>query len=146
MSNMDDLPASLGDLGKKYSNLPPLDFDTQSFVKQIVPQMPTIEIDEESTFAYQMQQQTNQIIEKSNEQIKLLGQQNEQLASNYQKLEGLYALKEKELEDAKQDAAKAKKSAKRATIYNIVMLIIALAAWLLPEPAEIIKVIGGWFS
>ena len=63
----------------------------------ILPQIPTVEIDEESTFAYQMQQQTNQIIEKSNEQIRLLNEHNEQLTSNYKKLEELYNLKAKEL-------------------------------------------------
>ena len=75
----------------------------------ILPQIPTVEIDEESTFAYQMQQQTNQIIEKSNEQIRLLNEHNEQLTSNYKKLEELYNLKAKELDEAKQDAKKAKR-------------------------------------
>lgn len=87
----------------------------------ILSQIPTVEIDEKSTFAYQMQQQTNQIIEKSNEQIRLLNEHNEQLTSNYKKLEELYNLKAKELEESKQEAEKAKK-------YNTKMLVIALVS------------------
>lgn len=92
----------------------------------IKPLSPMLDVDlaqyqprEEDTFVYQMQQQTNQIIEKSNEQIKLLNDQNKQLVSNYDKLEDLYKLKEKELEESKQEAEKAKK-------YNTKMLVIAL--------------------
>lgn len=110
-------------------NLPT--FDYSSIVKNIVP--PTIEIDEENTFAYQMQKQTDQILEKSNEQIKLLSEHNQQLAANYNRLEDLYKLKEKELIESKQEAKKAKR-------YNIIMLIIAIvsmlvavASWLLPN-------------
>ena len=123
MGALNETLAKLGDLAGKFANQPPLNLDTYSFAKNIVPQIPIVEmeIDEKSTFAYQMQQQTNQIIEKSNEQIKLLNQHNEQLASNYKKLEDLYALKEQELEDAKQDAKKAKR-------YNTTMLIVALVS------------------
>ena len=82
---------------------------------------PTFKIDEKSTAAYQVRQQTNQIIEKSNEQIRLLNEHNEQLTSNYKKLEELYNLKAKELEEAKQEAEKTKK-------YNTKMLVIALVS------------------
>lgn len=99
----------------------------------IVPQIPTVEIDEESTFAYQMQQQTNQIIEKSNEQIRLLNEHNEQLTSNYKKLEELYNLKAKELEEAKQDAKKAKRYNTAMMIITIISMLVAVAAWLLPN-------------
>ena len=99
----------------------------------ILPQIPTVEIDEESTFAYQMQQQTNQIIEKSNEQIQLLNEHNEQLTSNYKKLEELYNLKAKELDEAKQDAKKAKRYNMAMMIITIISMLVAVAAWLLPN-------------
>lgn len=99
----------------------------------ILPQIPTVEIDEESTFAYQMQQQTNQIIEKSNEQIRLLNEHNEQLMSNYKKLEELYNLKAKELEEAKKDAKKAKRYNTAMMIITIISMLVAVAAWLLPN-------------
>lgn len=83
--------------------------------------------------------------ERRNEELELTVEQNEQLKKNCELLEQLCSMKEQELQIAKQDAIKAKKVAKRATIYNIFMLIISLSAWLLPKPAEIIKVIGGWF-
>ena len=99
----------------------------------ILPQIPTVEIDEESTFAYQMQQQANQIIEKSNEQIRLLNEHNEQLTSNYKKLEELYNLKAKELDEAKQDAKKAKRYNTAMMIITIISMLVAVAAWLLPN-------------
>lgn len=99
----------------------------------IVPQISTVEIDEESTFAYQMQQQTNQIIEKSNEQIRLLNEHNEQLMSNYKKLEELYNLKAKELEEAKLDAKKAKRYNTAMMIITVISMLVAVAAWLLPN-------------
>lgn len=99
----------------------------------ILPQIPTVEIDEESTFAYQMQQQANQIIEKSNEQIRLLNEHNEQLTSNYKKLEELYNLKAKELDEAKRDAKKAKRYNTAMMIITIISMLVAVAAWLLPN-------------
>ena len=99
----------------------------------ILPQIPTVEIDEESTFAYQMQQQTNQIIEKSNEQIRLLNEHNEHLTSNYKKLEELYNLKAKELDEAKRDAKKAKRYNTAMMIITIISMLVAVAAWLLPN-------------
>ena len=119
MAEMNDALSKLADIARDFSTQPLIKVPDYSFVNNIVPQIPTVEIDEESTFAYQMQQQTNQIIEKSNEQIKLLNEHNEQLISNYNKLEDLYKLKEKELEESKQEAEKAKK-------YNTKMLVIAL--------------------
>ncbi len=99
----------------------------------ILSQIPTVEVDEKSTFAYQMQQQTNQIIEKSNEQIRLLNEHNEQLTSNYKKLEELYNLKAKELDEAKQDAKKAKRYNTAMMIITIISMLVAVAAWLLPN-------------
>lgn len=98
-----------------------------------------IEIDEENTFAYQMQQQTNQIIEKSNEQIKLLIEQNQYLESNYKKLEELYILKDKELQDAK-------KAEKQAKIYNIVMLILTIISMLITVADRVIPNASGGVS
>ena len=72
MAEMNDALSKLADIARDFSTQPLIKVPDYSFVNNIVPQIPTVEIDVESTFAYQMQQQTNQIIEKSNEQIKLL--------------------------------------------------------------------------
>ena len=92
-----------------------------------------MEVDEKDTFAYRIQQQINKIIEKSNEQNRLLCEQNERLDDNYKKLKELYKLKEKELQEAKRAERKAK-------IYNVIMLVlailsmfVAIASWLFPN-------------
>ena len=133
MGNINDTLAKLGDIAGKFANMPPIELDTYSFAKNIVPQIPVVEIDEESTFAYQMQQQTNQIIEKSNEQIALLVKQNEQLSNNYQKLEDLYRIKEQELTEAKTEAKKTKRYNTVMLIFTIISMLTATAAWLLPN-------------
>ena len=133
MAEMNDALSKLADIAKNFSTQPLIKVPDYSFVNNIVPQIPTVEIDEESTFAYQMQQQTNQIIEKSNEQIRLLNEHNEQLISNYKKLEDLYKLKEKELEEAKQEAKKSKRYNTIMMIISVVSMMIAAAAWLLPN-------------
>lgn len=99
-----------------------------------------MEVDEKDTFAYKMQQQINKIIEKSNEQNRLLCEQNERLDDNYKKLKELYKLKEKELQEAKRAERKAK-------IYNVIMLVltilsmlVAIASWLFPN------ILGGVIS
>ena len=133
MAEMNDALSKLADIARDFSTQPLIKVPDYSFVNNIVPQIPTVEIDEESTFAYQMQQQTNQIIEKSNEQIKLLNEHNEQLISNYKKLEDLYKLKEKELEEAKQEAKKSKRYNTIMMIISVASMMIAAAAWLLPN-------------
>lgn len=133
MAEMNDALSKLADIAKDFSTQPLIKVPDYSFVNNIVPQIPTVEIDEESTFAYQMQQQTNQIIEKSNEQIRLLNEHNEQLISNYKKLEDLYKLKEKELEEAKQEAKKSKRYNTIMMIISVASMMIAAAAWLLPN-------------
>ena len=92
-----------------------------------------MEVDEKDTFAYKIQQQINKIIEKSTEQNRLLCEQNERLDDNYKKLKELYKLKEKELQEAKRAERKAK-------IYNVIMLVlailsmfVAIASWLFPN-------------
>ena len=124
MAEMNDALSKLADIARDFSTQPLIKVPDYSFVNNIVPQIPTVEIDEENTFAYQMQQQTNQIIEKSNEKIKLLNEHNEQLISNYKKLEDLYKLKEKELEEAKQEAKKSKR-------YNTIMMIISVVSMMI---------------
>ena len=133
MAEMNDALSKLADIARDFSTQPLIKVPDYSFVNNIVPQIPKVEIDKESTFAYQMQQQTNQIIEKSNEQIKLLNEHNEQLISNYNKLEDLYKLKEKELEEAKQEAKKSKRYNTIMMIISVVSMMIAAAAWLLPN-------------
>lgn len=133
MAEMNDALSKLADIARDFSTQPLIKEPDYSVVNNIVPQIPTVEIDEKSTFKYQMQQQTNQIIEKSNEQIKLLNEHNEQLISNYKKLEDLYKLKEKELEEAKQEAKKSKRYNTIMMIISVVSMMIAAAAWLLPN-------------
>lgn len=133
MAENKDALSKLADFARDFSTQPLIKTPDYSFVNNIVPQIPTVEIDVESTFAYQIQQQTNQIIEKSNEQNKLINEQNEQLISNYNKLEELYKLKEKELEEAKQEAKKIKRFNIITLIISFVSMIIAVAAWLLPN-------------
>ena len=104
MADWKDSFAKFGEISSQFAEQ--LKFTPSSIsYADIVSQIPTVEIDEESTFAYQMQQ-INQIIEKSNEQTQLLNEHNKQLTSNYKKLEELYNLKAKELEEAKQDEKK----------------------------------------
>lgn len=132
MSDWKDSLAKFGEISSQFEEQ--LKFTPPSIsYADIVPQIPTVKIDEESTFAYQMQQQTNQIIEKSNEQIRLLNEHNEQLTSNYKKLEELYNLKAKELDEAKQDAKKAKRYNTAMMIITIISMLVAVAAWLLPN-------------
>lgn len=133
MVEKNDALSKLADIARSFSTQSLIKEPDYSFVNNIVPQIPTVEIDVENTFAYQMQQQTNQIIEKSNEQIKLLNEHNEQLISNYQKLEDLYKLKEKELDEAKQEAKKSKRYNTIMMIISVVSMMIAAAAWLLPN-------------
>lgn len=133
MAETNDVLSKLADIARDFSTQPLINVPDYSFMNNIVPQIATVEIDEESTFAYQMQQQTNQIIEKSNEQIKLLNEHNDQLVSNYKKLEDLYKLKEKELEEAKQEAKKSKRYNTIMMIISVVSMMIAVAAWLLPN-------------
>lgn len=133
MDNSNDALANLKNIVGKFTDMPALNLDTYSFAKDYVSSIPIVEIDEENTFAYQMQQQTNQIIEKSNEQIALLSKQNEQLNNNYQKLEDLYKIKEQELAEAKEEAKKAKRYNAVTLIIAIVSMLVAIAAWLLPN-------------
>lgn len=133
MADINETLAKLGDVAGKFANMPPLEFDPYSIVNNIVSKPPVIEIDEESTFAYQMKQQTKQIIEKSNEQIALLKIQNEQLGKNYKKLEGLYKIKEQEAVDAKTEAKKAKSYNTIMLILTIISMLVAIASWLVPN-------------
>lgn len=133
MADLNESLSKFQELANKFKDISLPTIPDQPLMFNIIPELSTYEIDEESTFAYQMQQQTNQIIEKSNEQIKLLAEQNVRLENNYNKLEELYNLKDKELQEAKQGE-------KRAKVYNIIMMImtiismlVAVAAWLRPN-------------
>lgn len=123
----------------------PPQIDTRAFER--------LEIDPESTAHYQIKKQTEELREFAIQQITLLGEQNNQLKGNFEKLEQLYNLKVKELEDSKEDAKKvidglngnyqklhdlyslkekeleeSKVEAKKAKKYNTTMLIIALVS------------------
>lgn len=132
MSDWNDKLAKFEEISSKFTEqfkFMPTSLPYADFVTQI----PTLKIDEKSTFAYQMQQQTNKIIEKTNEQIQLLNEHNEQLMNNYKKLEELYSLKAKELEEAKKEANKAKRYNTAMMIITILSMLVAIAAWLLPR-------------
>ena len=136
MADINETLTKLGDVAGKFANMPPLEFAPYSIVNNIVSKPPVIEIDEESTFAYQMKQQTKQIIEKSNEQIALLEKQNEQLSDNYKKLEDLYKIKEQEATDAKKEAKTAKRYNALMLILTIISMLVAIGSWFLPNILE----------
>ena len=133
MAEMNDSFSKLSEFAKKLSNHPLMEEPPCSLVHNIIPTIPSVEIDRKSTFAYQMQQQTNQLIEKNNEQIRLLNEHNEQLVNNYNKLEELYSLKSKEFEKAKQDAKNSKNKYILATIISVISLFVAIASWVFPR-------------
>ena len=133
MAEMNDSFSKLSEFAKKLSNYPLMEEPPCSLAHNIIPTIPSVEIDRESTFAYQMQRQTNQIIEKNNEQIRLLNEHNEQLVNNYNKLEELYNLKSKEFEKAKQDAKNSKNKYILATIISVISLLVAIASWVFPR-------------
>lgn len=130
---MPDLSEILSKIGSMPSDFSVLAQPSNLPYTNIISQISTFEIDEESTFPYQMQKQTNQIIEKSNEQIRLLNEHNEQLMNNYKKLEELYNLKAKELEEAKKEAKNAKRYNTAMMIITVISMFVAVAAWLLPN-------------
>lgn len=132
----DDYLKKFADLYEKFGyspNLPETNLFSNSIVSQIRTTPPKIEIDEESTFAYQMQQQTNQIIEKNNELIKVLEDQNNQLTKNNTRLEEILKLKETELSEAKLEAKKSKKYNFIMLIIAVVSMLVAIASWLIPD-------------
>lgn len=86
----------------------------------------------EDTFAYQMQMQTDQIIEKSEEQIKLLKEQNEHLNKNIKNLEELLKIKETELEESEKETKKAKTYNTWMMIITILSMLAAMASWIIP--------------
>lgn len=133
MAEMNDSFSKLSEFAKKLSNHSLMEEPPYSLAHNIIPTIPSVEIDRESTFAYQMQQQTNQIIEKNNEQIRLLNEHNEQLVNNYNKLEELYNLKSIEFEKAKQDAKNSKNKYILATIISVISLLVAIASWVFPR-------------
>lgn len=133
MADWNKTLSKIQDLSNKFSDLSLPSIPDHPNVYDFIPEIPTIKIDEESTFAYQMQQQTNQIIEKSNEQIKLLSEQNERLESNYKKLEELYSLKDKELQEANSEKKKSKNNNRIMMTITIISMLVAIAAWLFPN-------------
>lgn len=87
-------------------------------------------VDEKDTLTYKIEQQTNKIIESYEQEIEML---KKQLSDNNDRLNNLYKLKEKELEEAKNNE-------KNTIIFNtvtiiiaIISLIIAICAWIFPR-------------
>ena len=57
---MNDLSLNFEEISRKFPKLSDLNFDYGSIINNIDIQPTKVKIDEKSTFAYQMQQQTNQ--------------------------------------------------------------------------------------
>lgn len=91
----------------------------------LMPQMDTSFIDEMNKRNQEMLNNITPFNEVLSNEIKPIIEGNQKviegLNNNYTKLNDLYMLKEKELEDSKQEATKAKK-------YNTIMLIITLVS------------------
>lgn len=130
---MDEMNDALSKLRDSFNHISNISFPTIPDYSNIITKIAPVEIDPESTFPYQIRQQTEQIIEKSNEQIKLLNEQNEKLVSSLKKLEDLCELKEKELEEARKDAKKSKGYNAVMMIITIISMLVAIAAWLVPN-------------
>lgn len=79
------------------------------------------------------QEKHEEVVEFNEKQIKLLSDQNEQLCANFNKLEDLYRIKEKELEEAKMGEKKAHILNVCMMVISIVSMLISVAAWLLPD-------------
>lgn len=91
----------------------------------LMPQIDTSFIDEMNKQNQKMLNNITPFSEVLADEIQPILEENqkvvEELNNNYTKLNDLYMLKEKELEDSKQEASKAKR-------YNTIMLIIALVS------------------
>ena len=81
-----------------------------------------------------------EMFELGEKQIKLLAEQNEQLKENFNKLEGLYKIKEQELSETEKEAKKIKRYNRwmmfftiLAVLISIFALFVAIAAWLFPN-------------
>ena len=101
-----------------------MDFNGLRFT-DLTPKFDTSFIDEMNRRNQEMLDNITPLDEILAEQIKPLLDGNQKviegLNNNYTELNRLYSLKEKELEESKQEAAKAKK-------YNTIMLVIALVS------------------
>ncbi len=135
MSDVNETLANLAKMSDIITKANSIDYSKFANYTPVVPKLdiPKIEIDEESTFAYQMKKHTDELIGKYDEQLELMQAQNKQLAEHYDKLVDLYNLKEKELEEAKKEAKKAKAFNIVMLIISIVSMITAVAAWLMPN-------------
>ena len=74
-----------------------------------------------------------EMFELGEKQIKLLAEQNEQLKENFNKLEDLYKIKEQELSETEKEAKKIKRYNRWMMVLAIIAVLVAVAAWLLPN-------------
>ena len=71
--------------------------------------------------------------ERKEQEFNLLVEQNNQLKANFEKLEELCNLKDTELKEAKQGEKKAKVYNMVMMIITIISMLVAVAAWLVPN-------------
>ena len=88
----------------------------------------------EDSVPYQIRQQTNEILEKSQEHVDLLKEQNKNLCETITTLKEILDLKQKELDESKEETKKARRNSRWMSILTIITTLIALAAWIFPSP------------
>ncbi len=71
--------------------------------------------------------------ERRNEELELTVEQNEQLKKNCELLEQLCSMREQELQEAKLNAKKAKWYNTTMMVITVISMLVAVAAWLLPN-------------
>lgn len=131
MAEINDVFSKIGTLSEKISNARIPSFDYSPIINE--PMVSRVLVDEKSTFAYQMQKQTDQIIEKSNEQNKLLIEQNKQLSDTCSKLGELCEAKDQEAKEAREEAKRSRRYNFAMLIISIISMLVAVAAWILPN-------------
>ena len=74
--------------------------------------------------------------ERKKQEFDLLVEQNIQLKANFKKLEELCNMKDTELKEAKQGEKKAKVYNTVMMVITIISMLVAVAAWLVPNVLE----------
>lgn len=106
-----------------------------SNIQNVVPQVPSFikEMNERNREMLNRIKPIDEVLEKELEPIVSSNQLViESLTDNYNKLDDLYKLKEKELEDAKNDNKKLKTYNAWMLIITILSMLAAMASWIIP--------------
>lgn len=132
MQNMDDITKQILETTNKHKSMTRASDNIYSFRNNSNYKIPDFEIEEENTADYQIQKHINRIIEKSNEQIKLLVEQNSELKQNNKKLEEFCNLKDAELKETKEEAKKSRIYNRVAIVISTISAIVSIFAWVCP--------------